>query len=169
MQRASQARCLQTCLGVTRNRRILVVDDEANARAALAELLRDEHFEVATATHGVDALQVSDVFRPHVAITDLQMPHTRMTGVELIERLRRLGEPPAIIAMTAFGEIATAIAALRAGAIDYLIKPIHFDELLVVLDKALWQYDLEHEIDRLRRDRRTTNQRAMAITEKIPC
>ncbi|MBS1118202.1 MAG: sigma-54 dependent DNA-binding response regulator [Deltaproteobacteria bacterium] len=129
-------------------RRILVVDDEANARVALAELLRDEGFEVETAVHGFDALSKLGSVAPHVVITDLQMPG--MEGSELVARLLQGSDPPSVIVMTSFGEIAAAVAALRAGASNYVTKPIHFDELLLVLGKVIEHHDLEREVDRLR-------------------
>ena len=131
-----------------RTRRILVVDDEANARNALAELLRDEDYHVDTASHAFDALAKVEAHRPHVAIVDLHMPG--MDPVELIAKLQHESERPAIIAMTSFGDTATALRAMRAGANDYVTKPIRFDELLVVLTKVLRLHDLECELDRLR-------------------
>ena len=131
-----------------RTRRILVVDDEVNARNALAELLSDEDFEVDTASHGFEALAKVATLRPHVAIVDLDMPG--MDPVELITQLQQSKERPAVIAMSSFGDTATALRALRAGATDYLTKPIRFDELLVVLAKVIRLNDLERELDRLR-------------------
>ena len=66
---------------MSRSGRILVVDDEANARAALAELLRDEGFEVETAADAFKALGTHEAFTPHVVVTDLKMPG--MDGIEL--------------------------------------------------------------------------------------
>ena len=129
-------------------RRILIVDDEANARNALAELLRDEGFEVDTASHGFEALAKVPALSPHVAIVDLHMPG--MEPVDLIAKLQQLKEAPAVIAMTSFGDTATALRAMRAGATDYVTKPIRFDELLVVLTKVIRLNDLERELDRLR-------------------
>jgi FixJ family two-component response regulator len=77
-----------------------------------------------------------------------------MAGSELVARLLHFADPPAVIALTAFGEIAAAVDALRAGARDYITKPIHFDELLLVLGKVIEHHDLEREVDQLRaRDR----------------
>jgi DNA-binding response OmpR family regulator len=133
---------------VPRTRRILVVDDEANARNALAELLSDEDFEVDTASHGFEALAKVAAVSPHVAIVDLHMPG--MDAVELISKLQQAPERPAVIAMSSFGDTATALRAMRAGASDYVTKPIRFDELLVVLAKVIRLNDLERELDRLR-------------------
>ena len=125
--------------------RILVVDDEVNARTALAELLRDEGYEVETAADAFKALGKYESFLPHVVVTDLKMPG--MDGIELVEKLRAHEDPPGVVVMTAFGAVQTAVDAMRAGASDYLTKPLDFEELLVVLDKVL-------ETERLRRETR---------------
>ncbi len=131
-----------------RSGRILIVDDEANARTALAELLRDEGFEVEMAADAFKALGKVEAFAPHVVVTDLKMPG--MDGIELVKKLRAAEDGTAIIVMTAFGAVATAVAAMRAGAADYLTKPLDFEELLVVLDKVLEQQALRRETRQLR-------------------
>ena len=87
-----------------RTGRILVVDDEVNARTALAELLRDEGFDVETAADAFKALGKYEAFAPHVVVTDLKMPG--MDGIELVKKLRAEAEPPAVVVMTAFGAVA---------------------------------------------------------------
>jgi DNA-binding NtrC family response regulator len=128
-----------------RTGRIMVVDDEINARTALGELLRDEGFEVETAADAFKALGKHGAFAPHVVITDRKMPG--MDGLELMKKLAAEPKPPAVIVMTAFGEVASAGEAIRAGAADYLIKPVHFDELLLVLDRVLHEYDAARRSD----------------------
>jgi DNA-binding NtrC family response regulator len=129
--------------------RILIVENEINARTALADLLRDEGFEVASAADGFEALGKLALFAPHVVITDLRMPG--MDALELVTKLRHRLVPPAVIVMTAFGETNRAVDAMRSGARDYLTKPIRVDELLVVIAKTIEHYDLECEVDKLRR------------------
>jgi DNA-binding NtrC family response regulator len=128
--------------------RILVVDDEVNARTALAELLRDEGYEVETAADAFKALGKHESFSPHVVVTDLKMPG--MDGIELVKKLRSDADPPAVVVMTAFGAVQTAVDAMHAGAADYLTKPVNFDELLVVLDKVLETEQLRRETRQLR-------------------
>src|SRR5689334_11019637 len=143
---------------MSRSGRILVVDDEVNARTALAELLRDEGFDVETAADAFKALGKVEAFAPHVVLTDLKMPG--MTGIELVAKLRERDDCPAAIMMTAFGAVQTAVDAMRAGASDHLTKPIDFEELLVVLDKVLETEALKRETRQLRarvRDRSAPN------------
>jgi len=143
---------------MSRSGRILVVDDEVNARTALAELLRDEGFDVETAADAFKALGKYEAFAPHIVITDLKMPG--MDGIELVQKLRAMEDPPAVIVMTAFGAVSSAVDAMRAGAAEYLTKPINFDELLVVVDKVMEHIELKRETRQLRarlRDRVAPN------------
>lgn len=129
--------------------KILVVDDEANARNALAALLRDEGFDVETATGGAEALAKVSACRPEILITDLDMPG--MDGTELVIELQKLSDPPLVMVMTSFGQPSKALSALRAGASDYLTKPIRFEELLMVVAKMLRMHDMQREIAWFRR------------------
>jgi len=141
-----------------RSGRILVVDDEVNARTALSELLRDEGYEVEMAADAFKALGKYEAFAPHVVVTDLKMPG--MDGIDLVKKLRAEEDPPAVVVMTAFGAVQTAVDAMRAGAADYLTKPLNFDELLVVLEKVLDNEYLRRETKQLRarvRDRVAPN------------
>jgi len=143
---------------MSRRGRILVVDDEVNARTALAELLRDEGFDVEMAADAFKALGKYEAFDPQVVLTDLKMPG--MDGIELVKKLRAQEDACDVIVMTAFGAVETAVEAMRAGASDYLTKPLNFDELLVVLEKVLETGQLRREARQLRarvRDRVAPN------------
>jgi DNA-binding NtrC family response regulator len=131
-----------------RTGRILVVDDEVNSRTALAELLRDEGYEVETAADAFKALGKYEAFTPHVVVTDLKMPG--MDGIELVHKIRGSEDPAAVVVMTAFGEVQSAVDAMRAGAADYLTKPFNLDALLVVLDKVFETQQLRRETRQLR-------------------
>ncbi len=143
---------------MTRSGRILVVDDEVNARTALAELLRDEGYDVETAADAFKALGKFESFGPHVVVTDLKMPG--MDGIELVKKLRAMEDAPTVVVMTAFGAVSSAVDAMRAGAAEYLTKPLNLDELLVVLAKVFEQQELRRETRQLRarvRDRVAPN------------
>ncbi|MCC6996628.1 MAG: sigma-54-dependent Fis family transcriptional regulator [Deltaproteobacteria bacterium] len=128
--------------------RVLVVDDEANARTALADLLREEGYQVDTAADGFKALPKLEEMAPDVLLTDLRMPG--MAGLELLERSRTEDPERVVIVMTAHGAVDTAVAAMRAGAADYLQKPLNFDELLLVLARELERQRLRAEAGSLR-------------------
>ncbi|MDX2052425.1 MAG: sigma-54 dependent transcriptional regulator [Polyangiaceae bacterium] len=127
---------------------ILIVDDEANARSALAEILKEEGYTVETAADGFKALGRLTDFEPDVVLTDLKMPG--MDGVELLRKLRERDREAAVVLMTAFGAVETAVSAMREGAADYLTKPLNTDELLMILERALERRRLRHETEQLK-------------------
>ncbi|HEY4183526.1 MAG TPA: sigma-54 dependent transcriptional regulator [Polyangia bacterium] len=127
---------------------ILVVDDEANARTALAELLRDEGYRVETAADGFKALGKMDDLNPDLVLTDLKMPG--MGGVELLEKVCIADPEIVVIVMTAFGAVETAVEAMKKGAADYLTKPLNTTELFLVLEREMERRRLRREAGQLR-------------------
>ncbi|MGE5418302.1 MAG: response regulator [Acidobacteriota bacterium] len=113
-----------------------MVDDEMRSRSQLTDFLRRAGYSVFEASNGVEALERIANEECRMIITDQRMP--RMSGVELLQRVRLLpgGDIPVIIT-TAYTDMKTAIDALRAGANDYLFKPINVEELLVIVEKFL--------------------------------
>ncbi len=139
--------------------KILVVDDEATARHGLAKLLEQEGYPVLLAADGVEALAAVAENAPGLIITDLKMPN--MDGMELLKKLGEQGvETPAIVT-TAFGDVTTAVAAMRAGAEDYLTKPIDFDALLLVVERTLARDELKNEAENLRRQLRARDKEGL--------
>src|SRR5262249_58827263 len=128
--------------------RILIVDDEANARTALAELLRDDGYTVETAADGFKALPKLDDFAPDLVLTDLKMPG--LDGIGLMRKARERDPECVAIVMTAFGAVETAVAAVRDGAGAYVTKPINVDELSLVVERALERRRLRAEAGQLR-------------------
>jgi two-component system response regulator HydG len=128
--------------------RILVVDDEVNARSALTELLNEEGYVVDSAADGFKALGKVADFAPDLVLTDLKMPG--MDGLQLLAKLHE-GDPDLpVIVMTAFGEIENAVRAMRSGARDYLAKPVNVGELSVVVARELEQRRIRIEAGHLR-------------------
>jgi two-component system response regulator HydG len=132
--------------------RVLVVDDEASARSGLEKLLRQEGYAVDVAADGLGALEVAAERPPDVVVTDLKMP--RMDGVDLLKKLREQDPDLPVVVVTAFGEVSSAVVAMRAGAEDYLTKPVDFDALLLSIERALERCALRVEADNLRRQLR---------------
>ena len=132
--------------------RILVVDDEASARSGLEKLLRQSGYVVDTAKDGKDALAVAAEHPPEVVVTDLKMPE--MDGMTLLGKLRESDRDLPVIVATAFGDVSSAVAAMRAGASDYLTKPIDFEALLVAIERARERRALRVEAENLRRQLR---------------
>lgn len=107
--------------------RILVVDDDPSMRTALMESVRRLGYDVQGAVDGADALERVGRFRPWLVLTDLKMP--RMTGLELIKELKARAPQAAIVLMTAYGTVETAVEAMKHGASEYLLKPFSMDLL----------------------------------------
>jgi two-component system response regulator HydG len=139
--------------------RVLVVDDEATARNGLAKLLEQEGYQVDTAADGVEALAAISDNAPALIISDLKMPN--MDGMELLKQLHERGIDTPTVVATAFGEVSTAVAAMRAGAEDYLTKPIDFDALLLVVERTLQREELKSEAENLRRQLRARDKEGL--------
>jgi two-component system, OmpR family, response regulator MprA len=108
--------------------RILVVDDEPAVQNALFRALTLEHYDVAKASDGHEALQRLGTTPYEAIILDIAMP--RMSGLELCVRLREGGDSTPVLMLTARGEVDDRVAGLDAGADDYLVKPFALRELL---------------------------------------
>ena len=111
--------------------RILIVEDEANERTGLAELVSSWGYRTDTAADGVEALEKVSSFSPSIVITDIKMP--RMDGMELVEKLADLSQSIAVVMVTAQKTTETAFHAGRLGVQDYIEKPIDFRRLRSIL------------------------------------
>ncbi len=118
---------------------MLVVDDETNTRTALQELLTNEGFDVEMAADAFKAIGKLTTWRPHVVVTDYRMPG--MKGTDLLRHITQTPEPPSVIVITAYGDVDVAVEAMRAGAIDYLAKPLTVAALSAAVARghALWK------------------------------
>ena len=134
--------------GSERRGRILVVDDEANARGALSEILRDDGYATETAADGFKALGKLLEFGPDVILTDLKMPG--MGGLEFMEKARIAAPQAVVVVMTAFGTISSAVEAVKRGAENYLTKPLDLNALSVVVERAVEKAKLLQEMRTLR-------------------
>lgn len=127
---------------------ILIVDDEEIIRESLSFILKKEGYAVVEAPDGRVALDIVKKEAIDLIITDLEMPE--MKGIELLEHVTRTSPETLVVIITAYGSIDTAIAALRQGAVDYVLKPVEFDELLVKVHRLLAQRRLSLENKLLR-------------------
>lgn len=132
---------------------ILVVDHKEIIRSTIAKVLEDEGYEVATAANGADALALYEQERFSIVITDIYMP--KMTGIDLLAAIKKIDEKTQVIVMTSYVSFDSAIATIRSGAYDYLIKP--FDNIALVsnvvrraADKIQLEWKSEHLIEMLK-------------------
>ena len=115
--------------------RILVVDDEPQVAQMLRDVLTQFGYVVKTALRGAEALAIVPVFQPDVILLDLQMPE--MTGVEVLDHLRRDHPPVPVIIVTANTDAEVARGTLIRGAFDYVRKPFHLELLARVVAAAI--------------------------------
>jgi two-component system response regulator HydG len=132
--------------------RVLVVDDDAGARSALKELLQAQSYQVDIAPDGLAALERIAEHPPDIVISDLDMP--RMNGMQLLAELRERDSELPVIVVTSATEVQSAVNAMRGGAVDYITKPVDFDELLLAVGRAIEQRDIRIENENLRRQLR---------------
>ena len=130
--------------------RILVVDDEQIIRESLSFVLKKEGYQVEEAANGKEALAKQESRPYDVVITDIEMPEMR--GMDLLEQITKRTPESFVIMITAFASIETAIAALRKGAYDYVLKPIDFDDIIHRIRKLLDHRALALENSLLRQE-----------------
>ncbi|MFY1829867.1 sigma-54-dependent transcriptional regulator [Myxococcus fulvus] len=146
--------------------RILVVDDEDNARKAIATILNEEGYDVAEAADGAEALARVADFSPAVVLTDVRMP--KMDGLSLLRGAREQGSDATFVMMTAFASVEMAVEAMKSGADNFLLKPLDADQVLVTLSKALEKRSLRQEAEALRDQVRTRVRRFHDIIGESP-
>ena len=129
---------------------ILIADDEPGVRESLAEVLRDAGHTVVTAADGTAALAALEQQEFAIVITDLRMPGA--DGLAVLRRVRDIAPQTLVLVMTAHASIETAVEALRAGAADYILKPVLFDDVLGKVARLLEHRQLAWQTQMLRRE-----------------
>jgi DNA-binding NtrC family response regulator len=131
---------------------IAVVDDELLHRTWLSEHLDQAGYDVVTAADGNEGQKILQETGPDMMLLDVRLPGR--SGIELLSTYHAIDRDLVIIMMTAYGEIETAVQALKAGAHDFLEKPLDADNLVITIDKALEARRLRHEVAVLREQHR---------------
>ena len=137
--------------------RILIVDDEADMREGLRDVLEESGYNVRLACNGHEALAylAEDDF-VHVITLDMKMPG--LSGIEVLQAIKEMGRDIAVIIMTGYGSLEVAVDAMKRGAHDYLIKPIDMEEMKVAIEKAIEKQRLTFENKRLVQDLEKINE-----------
>ena len=134
--------------GSMKPRTILVVDDDESLRRVTELQLEEAGYRVLTASNGAEALGVIEEETPALVITDLKMPG--LSGLELLNKIRQSHPQTTVLMITAFGTVQTAVEAMKAGAYDYITKPIDYEELVLVVNRAMERQQLVEEVRTLR-------------------
>jgi DNA-binding NtrC family response regulator len=132
-----------------KKKKILVVDDRINTLKVLMAILDDEGYTILTATKGSKALEIFQE-NPgiNLILSDLKLPE--MDGVELYRQMNGIRKAPPFIIMTAYGTVRSAVQALKEGVTNYLIKPLNYEELTIVLERAISEHERSQELINLK-------------------
>src|SRR3954466_7746832 len=125
---------------------VLIVDDEKHTREGLQQAL-SEHYDVSLASSADEAFNLMDAQEFDVVLTDLRMPGK--SGLKVIDKALALPYRPAVLMMTAYGNIETAVEAMKRGAVDFLTKPVNIERLEVLIQRALKTKTLEVQVEQL--------------------
>jgi two-component system NtrC family response regulator len=129
-------------------KRILVVDDDESLRWVTQAQLQQSGYDVAAAADATSTLEQIRNSPPDLVITDLKMPG--MSGLDLLKAIRTEYPEIIVIMVTAFGTVENAVEAMKAGAYDYITKPVNMDELRLIVNRGLEHLDLREEVRILR-------------------
>jgi DNA-binding NtrC family response regulator len=124
--------------------RLLIVDDEGVNRRLMKAVFASEGFDISLAEGGRQALDLAAADPPSIVLLDLRMPD--LGGLEVLEALRERSPHLPIIMLTAYGDIPAAVQATRLGATDFLVRPIHNDELVLAVRRALEKASNEPDV-----------------------
>jgi two-component system response regulator HydG len=122
---------------------ILIVDDEVSARNLCSDVAVQAGLRVRTSATTEEALEILEQYPVDIAVTDLKVPE--LGGLELLKRIRAGYPQIAVMVLTQYGTIETAVEATRLGALDYVTKPFHVDELRTKLDRLVRAIELDQE------------------------
>ncbi|MBX5495436.1 MAG: sigma-54-dependent Fis family transcriptional regulator [Bryobacteraceae bacterium] len=124
--------------------RILIAEDEKPALLFLSRLLTKEGYEVIEAENGDEAWRICQESEPDLVLLDIRLPG--LNGLEILNGLKRDRRDTAVIVMTADSNYATAVEAMRLGAFEFVSKPLDFDHLLILVQRALEYRAMEREV-----------------------
>jgi len=128
---------------------ILIVDDEQDMCLALKNILETEGYKTLTAYDGFSAVRIFKKSRPDLVLLDQRIPG--QTGLDVLKKIRNLNPDTPVIILTAFGDVNSAVSAMKQGAFHYLTKPFDNEEILIFAEKALKTKELNKEVKLLRR------------------
>jgi DNA-binding NtrC family response regulator len=114
--------------------KILVVDDDEIVREVIISLLSSEGYAVRSAKDGLDAIEILNKENINLVITDLRMPGA--DGIEVLKEAIKMDPDRAVIILTAYGTLDTALKAIREGAYDYMTKPFKMEEMIIRVNNA---------------------------------
>ena len=127
---------------------ILIVDDNKKMQFLLTNSLKEQGYGIITASDGLEAIKEVEKYIPDLVLLDMKLPD--MSGLQVLEKLREIDKDLIIIMITAYGNIKSSVTAMKLGAYDYITKPFNYEELFIIIKKALKTQDLSREVKYLR-------------------
>jgi two-component system nitrogen regulation response regulator NtrX len=127
---------------------VLVVDDEADIRELVSGVLEDEGYAVRTAADSTQTLEAIEERRPSMVLLDVWLQGSRLDGLQLLQEVKRRDQTIPVLMISGHGNLDTAVAAVREGAVDFIEKPFEAERLIYLVDRAT-------ETERLRRENET--------------
>jgi len=128
--------------------KILIADDLKDMRMVLSTLLKREGYNTITADNGSTAVELARKELPDAVIMDIKMPV--MDGIEALKQIKKFSQTIPVILMTAYGEVETAVEAVKLGAYDYIVKPFDNEKIIITFKNALAELRLKREVKTLR-------------------
>src|SRR5512134_2574449 len=127
---------------------IMVVEDERILGDSICTYLEHHGYTTAVARSGEDGIPLAEENSPDVALVDIRLPG--VDGLGVLRKLKDVSAGTEVVMMTAHASVASAVEAMKAGAFDYLTKPLYLDEVRVVVDKALVHQRMRRELSYLK-------------------
>ena len=123
---------------------ILIVDDQETTRHFLCKALAEEGYSVASGATGEEGLKLVREESPDMVLLDLRLPDT--TGLKVLEQMREEGNSSCVIIMTAYGDVESAVGAMRLGACDFVVKPVNLKQIALIVKREMERHSLEREL-----------------------
>ncbi len=146
--------------------KILIVDDQESILFFLERTLAGEGYEVLTAENGTKALAALEKEVPDLVLLDLKLPD--LNGLDVLDRIQEIYPDLCVVMMTAFGDVDTAVKAMKAGAFDYVNKPINLEQLLLIIERGLEAGKLHSQLHQLRRRTEIIDPRSEIVPSASP-
>ncbi|RMG74384.1 MAG: sigma-54-dependent Fis family transcriptional regulator, partial [Nitrospirae bacterium] len=128
--------------------KILIVDDEKLLRWSLEQNFKKQDYTVITASSGTEGLDKYKEELPDLTLLDIHLPD--ITGLEVLEKIKEIDPNAIVILITAYGDVQTAVKAIKAGSYDFVEKPFNMDKLNILVSKALETVSLKKEVTELK-------------------
>ena len=129
---------------------ILIVDDERDIRELVSGVLEDEGYQARTAADSDAALEAIAARRPSLVLLDVWLKDSKLDGLDLLDEMKRRDPSIPVLVISGHGNLDTAVAAIRRGAVDFIEKPFEAERLLLMVERATETERLRREVATLR-------------------